>query len=285
MLGNDRYRWGRAVLVSGMRFRAHAFACAVLVSCLLVAAAGAAAQEPTTPPTTPPPGAETTPVKTTPAKPAKPRAELVRLSDERLLTRWAHPARLSDVYLRHRATSRRVARLRFFTEDGFPEVYLLTAQWTSADGDEWVKLRVPKRPNGKTGWVPRDALGPYNVVRTQLVVNRKTLRATLFKNGRKIWSSRVGVGKASTPTPAGRFWIREKFRFKDTPVYGTHALGTAAYAPTLSDWPNGGVVGLHGTNEPGLIPGRPSHGCVRVRNQDIARLWRLTPVGTPLLIK
>ena len=162
-------------MMSGMRLRAHACVFAVLASGLAVAASGAAAQEPTTAGTTPVPGAQTTPVKT-----AKPRAKLMRLSDERLLSRWAHPARLSDVYLRHRASSRRVARLRFFTEDGFPEVYLLTAQWTSADGDEWVKIRVPKRPNGKTGWVPRDALGPYNVVRTQLVVNRKTLRATLF---------------------------------------------------------------------------------------------------------
>ena len=171
------------------------------------------------------------PTEALPVKPVPRRAKTVMLSNERTLSRWAHPARLADIYSRHSAKSRRVARLRFFTEDGFPEVYLLVAQWTSADGDEWVKIRVPKRPNGKTGWVPRDALGPFNVVRTQLVVNRKTLRATLFKRGRKIWSARVGIGTPSTPTPAGRFWIREKFRFKNTPVYGTHALGTAAYAP------------------------------------------------------
>ena len=172
-----------------------------------------------------------------PRRSPRPRAKLRRLSDERLLSRWAHPARLSDVYLRHKATSRRVARLRFFTEDGFPEVYLLTAQWTSAEGDEWVKIRVPKRPNGKTGWVPRDALGPFNVVRTQLVVNRKTLRATLFKSGKKIWSARVGIGTPSTPTPAGRFWIREKFRFKDTPGVRHARAGTAAYAPTSPTGP------------------------------------------------
>ena len=35
------------------------------------------------------------------------------------------------------------------------------------------------------------------------------------------------------------------------------------------------MVGLHGTNQPRLIPGRPSHGCVRLRNEDIARLYRL----------
>ena len=53
----------------------------------------------------------------------------------------------------------------------------------------------------------------------------------------------------------------------------------------LTDWPGGGVIGIHGTDQPGLIPGRPSHGCVRVRNGDVKRLYALTPIGTPLLIK
>ncbi len=210
---------------------------------------------------------------------------VVRLSDERLLTRWAHPARLADIHASHAASSRRVARLRFFTEDGFPEVYLLLREYTDRHGADWVQIRVPRRPNGAVGWVPRDALGPFNVNRFHLVVNRHTLRATLFKRGRKVWSARVGVGAPGTSTPGGHFWVREKFRFKNTPVYGTHAIGTSAYAPTLTDWPNGGVVGLHGTDQPELIPGRPSHGCIRVRNADIARLWRLLPLGTPLWIR
>ena len=33
-----------------------------------------------------------------------------------------------------------------------------------------------------------------------------------------------------------------------------------------------------------LIPGRPSHGCIRLRNRDIANLWRLVSVGTPIEI-
>jgi lipoprotein-anchoring transpeptidase ErfK/SrfK len=53
----------------------------------------------------------------------------------------------------------------------------------------------------------------------------------------------------------------------------------------VSDWPGGGVVGIHGTDQPELIPGRPSHGCIRVRNADMATLYRLTPVGTPVVIR
>ena len=79
--------------------------------------------------------------------------------------------------------------------------------------------------------------------------------------------------------------MREKFRFKNRPVYGSRAIGTSAYAPTLSDWPGGGVVGLHGTDEPGLLPGRVSHGCVRIRNSQIIKLYNLIPVGTPIWIQ
>ena len=62
-------------------------------------------------------------------------------------------------------------------------------------------------------------------------------------------------------------------------------MGTADYSNTLTDWPGGGVIGIHGTNEPQLIPGRPSHGCVRMRNGSILKLARIMPIGTPILIK
>ena len=59
--------------------------------------------------------------------------------------------------------------------------------------------------------------------------------------------------------------------------YGPVAFGTSARSPTLTDWPAGGFVGIHGTDQPALLPGRVSHGCVRLRNPDILRLARLMP--------
>jgi lipoprotein-anchoring transpeptidase ErfK/SrfK len=95
----------------------------------------------------------------------------------------------------------------------------------------------------------------------------------------------VGTGKASTPTPGGQFWIREKFRVPNSRgIYGPAAFGTGGYS-RLSDWPGGGVIGIHGTNEPYLIPGHPSHGCVRVPNHAISRLYRLMPIGTPMQVR
>jgi L,D-transpeptidase catalytic domain len=203
-----------------------------------------------------------------------------QLSDETTFTRWASAGIPARVLAEPTPEARRVGRLRLLTEDGFPEVYVLL---TEQDG--WVRLRLPQRPNGVTGWVRRDVLGPFHLVRTRLVVNRGTTRITLYERGRRRFRARVGVGAPGTPTPAGSFWIREKFHVSGQPLYGTRAMGTAAYSTALTDWPGGGVIGVHGTSEPQLIPGRPSHGCIRLKNRDVERLYALTPIGTPLLIK
>lgn len=207
-----------------------------------------------------------------------------RLSNESTVSRFAGAVARVAVRARPVRTAPRVGRLRYLTEDGPFEVYPALESRVDRHGATWVRIRLPARPNGGTGWVPRAALGPLRTVTTLLRVNRATLRATLYRAGRRIWSSRIGVGKPSTPTPAGRFWIRSRLQgLRGDSAYGPYAFGTAAYS-VLSDWPGGGVVGIHGTNEPGLIPGRPSHGCVRVPNAAITRLWRLMPVGTPVRI-
>ena len=204
-----------------------------------------------------------------------------KLSDEFSITRYARPFRITKVRKAPRRTSRSVARLRFQTEDGPPENYLVLRSKVVRK-KTWLQIRVPMRPNGTTGWVPRDSMGPLRTVRTHLRINRTTLRATLYKKGKVIWSSRVGVGAAGTETPAGRFWIRDRLRGLGG-VYGPWAFATAAYSK-LSDWPGGGVIGVHGTNQPSLIPGRPSHGCIRVPNHKVVQLSRLMPVGTSVQI-
>jgi lipoprotein-anchoring transpeptidase ErfK/SrfK len=206
------------------------------------------------------------------------------LSDERTVTRWAYPENHGKIRSRPATQAKTIARLHWLTEDRLPEIYIALASWVDAHGSTWVKIRVPKRPNGITGWVPRSSLRQYTLVRELLDIDRRTLRATLYRSGTPVMSARVGIGTSANPTPAGHFYIREKFRVTTSPVYGPYAMGTSAYAPRLTDWPGGGVVGLHGTNEPSLIPGRPSHGCIRLRNASITRLYRLTPRGTPLNI-
>jgi L,D-transpeptidase catalytic domain len=211
-------------------------------------------------------------------------ARTVKLSDEIVRTYWAHPWSRATVRRAPDPRAAGMARLRWLTEDGYPEVYVVLKRHVDERGGRWLQLRLPMRPNGRTGWVRESAMGPLHLVRTRLVIDRRALRARLYRRGRLIWAARVGVGKPSTPTPAGRFWICEVLVTGNPGgLYGPYAFGTSAYS-NLSDWPGGGVVGIHGTNQPGLIPGRPSHGCVRVRNGPIRRLVRLMPVGTPVLI-
>jgi hypothetical protein len=216
------------------------------------------------------------------AAPVPAPAPSVRLSDETTFSRYAYARKAALVHRTPAGASPRVGRLRYQTEDHFPEPYLLLRSAVDERGREWVKVRLPQRPNGRTGWVARAALGNFHVVRTHLRINRSTLRAVLYRDGKPVWHSRIGVGKAGTPTPAGRFYVRERFRVSGRgSLYGPYAFGTSAYS-VLSDWPKGGIVGIHGTNQPDLIPGRPSHGCVRVPNRAILRLARLMPIGTPI---
>ena len=214
---------------------------------------------------------------------AKP-GDTVVLSDEERTTRWAHAQETARIRAAPRRGAAAVGRLRFLTEDNVAEVYLVLDGRVDSAGRRWLHIRVPMRPNGRTGWVPDDAVSRLYVVRTQLVVDRKALRARLYRDGRSIWSASIGVGTSATPTPRGDFWIRERLKgLGDGTTYGPWAFGTSAYS-NVSDWPGGGVVGIHGTNAPRLIPGRPSHGCVRVRNDKIRALARLMPIGTPVRV-
>src|SRR3954454_22468331 len=207
-----------------------------------------------------------------------------RLSDEWRGSRYAGAVARAAVRRLPSTSAATVGRLHYLTEDGPFEVYPVLASHVAQGGLTWLQVRLPGRPNGRTGWVPANDLGALHAARTMLAVNRAALRATLYRDGRRIWSSAIGVGKASTPTPAGRFWIRSRLRgLRGNPVYGPYAFGTAAYS-VLSDWPGGGVIGIHGTDQPGLIPGRPSHGCIRVPNAAITRLWQLMGIGTPVVI-
>jgi lipoprotein-anchoring transpeptidase ErfK/SrfK len=168
------------------------------------------------------------------------------------------------------------------TPEGTANLVLSLAR-TTTHGTPWVQVRLGILPNNSTGWVPRSALGGYNAVRTHLLVDTRTLRLRLERAGRIVFRARIGAGKARSPTPTGQFFVRDRLTSLSS-FYGPLAFGTSARSAVLTDWPGGGFIGIHGTNEPGLIPGHVSHGCIRLRNADIVRLGRRLPVGTPITI-
>jgi len=170
------------------------------------------------------------------------------------------------------------------TPEGTTNIVLVLATREDSSGHVWARVPLPMLPNGTTGWVPRTALGGYAIVRERVVVDLERLRLTLLRNGRAIFRAPIGVGRAGTPTPRGQFFIRDRLTRYSSPFYGPLAFGTSARSARLTDWPAGGFIGIHGTNEPQLLPGRVSHGCIRLRNADVLELGRLMPVGTPLTI-
>jgi hypothetical protein len=178
-----------------------------------------------------------------------------------------------------------VAHLETRTPEGTRNVVLVLRRAIGTDGRVWVRVRLPVLPNGRTGWVARDALGGYGSVRTHLVVDLEGLTATLFRDGRPVFTAVVGVGRPEWPTPRGEFYIRNKLTKYANAFYGPLAFGTSARSGVFTDWPAGGFVGVHGTNRPDLLPGLVSHGCIRLRNDDILELGRLMPVGTPLTVR
>jgi hypothetical protein len=206
------------------------------------------------------------------------------LHGEEHVARWAALRRAVLARAAPSARARRVARLSARTPERTTNLVLVLGHARDARGRLWIRARLPSR-GARAGWLPRAALGTYGVVHTRLIVDRARFRLTLMRNGRVVFRAPVGVGRPSTPTPAGTFYVRDRVTRYAGAFYGPVAFGTSARSATLTDWPGGGFVGIHGTDRPDLLPGRVSHGCIRMRNADVLRLAALLPVGTPLEIR
>ena len=200
------------------------------------------------------------------------------------VARWAGVMRPALVHRSPSDAAPAVTRLETTTTDGTANIVLVLAGVELKGDQTWYRIRLPILPNNTTGWVRKSALGDLYTVDTHLYINRSALTATLVRRGKVVFKTIVGVGTPSNPTPRGQFYVRDKLVGYDNPVYGPLAFGTSARSATLTDWPGGGFIGVHGTNEPQILPGRVSHGCVRMPNASILKLSRLMPVGTPITI-
>jgi lipoprotein-anchoring transpeptidase ErfK/SrfK len=201
------------------------------------------------------------------------------------ISRWAHVRRAVVARAAPGGDGRAVARLGRRTPEGVVTAVPVSARAIARDGRLWLRVTLPVLPNGTTGWVPRSALGAFEISRHRLVVDLARRRLTLFARGRAIFRAPIGVGAARWPTPRGTFLVRSRLTGYTDPAYGPVAFGLSARSPVLTDWPAGGFVGIHGTDRPDLVPGAISHGCVRLRNPEMLRLARLLPVGTPVEIR
>jgi hypothetical protein len=201
----------------------------------------------------------------------------------RYLRRWAAVVAPTAARTRPSRAAAIVSHLSTTTPEATANI-VLALRTVRDDGEIWVKALIPGLPGHTEGWIPRGALGGFQTVDTLFVVNLERLTASLYAGGRRVLEARIGIGEAGSPTPPGIYYIRDRIKTLKSPLYGPLAFGTSVRSAVETDWPGGGFIGIHGTNQPGLIPGRVSHGCIRLRNAVILRLGRLMPVGTPLLI-
>jgi lipoprotein-anchoring transpeptidase ErfK/SrfK len=168
-----------------------------------------------------------------------------------------------------------------FQPDGQFTVVFAVASRRERDGT-WYELSLPGRPNGQRGWV-RGALVDLQPVMNRIVVHVRERRIEVRRvaDDRVLLEGTVAVGRPGAETPLGRdFYVLARY-FPSDPFYGPFVLVTSAYSK-LSDWPGGGLAGIHGTDEPNLLGQAVSHGCVRVSNSVAVALERLAPLGTPV---
>jgi len=149
----------------------------------------------------------------------------------------------------------------------------------------WLRVRLPGRPNGHTGWISanrtRQTSTPW-----QLRIELSARRLTVFRGGHVRRQFRVVIGKSSTPTPRGSYFIEEALALSSYETGGPFALATSARSNVFQEFEGGpGQIGIHGTNNLSGAPGSAaSHGCIRLRTKAITWLARRIGAGVPLIV-
>lgn len=159
-------------------------------------------------------------------------------------------------------------------------------QATSGDGASWLRVRLPGRPNGHAGWIS-DNRTKRTVTPWQIVVDLSERWLTVYRGDRARRHFRAVVGKPSTPTPRGTYFVEEALAVSSSHSGGPFALATSARSNVLDEFEGGpGQIGIHGTDN---LSGRPgtavSHGCIRLRTRAITWIARRIGAGVPLVIR
>ena len=199
----------------------------------------------------------------------KPRQELVVLLS-------AHEARLGPA-LRTAALDLVPART--------PITDVRTVLPVLAQRGNWLKVRLPGRPNGHTGWI-KQGKTLSSSTRWRLAVNTTRRLVTVYLSGRIVRTFKAVVGKPSTPTPTGQFFVEESIALRSYDVGAPFALALSARSSVLQEFDGGpGQIALHGLDNVGGTPGTAvSHGCIRL--EDSAMRWLAARIvsGTPVTI-
>jgi lipoprotein-anchoring transpeptidase ErfK/SrfK len=162
-----------------------------------------------------------------------------------------------------------------------PQVFLVEEQRP----DGWLRVLLAERPNGSTGWVrASDVQLTPNPYRMQVKLGEHKI--SVLQGTKEIYSGDVAIGKQETPTPPGKYYTRVLIQAPDpNTVYGPFAYGLSAHSEVLTEFSGGDAeVGVHGNNDASVLGKSVTAGCIRMDNDQITKLSKVLPLGTPVEI-
>ncbi|MCU1371916.1 MAG: hypothetical protein JWO77_3110 [Ilumatobacteraceae bacterium] len=166
------------------------------------------------------------------------------------------------------------------TVEGFKLVFLVRKQQR-----DWLQVQINQRPNGATAWIKSSDVA-IRTVDNHILIELGAKKLTVFHGEAPIFTASVAPGTASSPTPTGAFYTDILTRPSNpNGPYGPFQISVTGFSNVYDSFGGGnGQIAIHGTNRPELIGQPASHGCVRMRNEDISALIPLARQGTPVVI-
>jgi lipoprotein-anchoring transpeptidase ErfK/SrfK len=156
---------------------------------------------------------------------------------------------------------------------------------TGARKSRWLQVRLPGRPNGRTAWIDQRwtalSTSPWH-----LFVRTGTRRVLVYRRGHVVRTFVAVVGKPSTPTPHGNFFVEEVLQLHSYDIGAPYALALSARSNVLQEFEGGpGQIALHGLGNVGGVLGTAvSHGCVRLGDTPLEWLVHHVGPGVPVTI-
>lgn len=159
------------------------------------------------------------------------------------------------------------------------------ARAIAAGGASWLQVMLPGRPNGSTGWISQQNTSAL-VTPWAIVVDLAARRVNVYDDAHRVKSFAAVVGKPSTPTPIGQFYVEEALQMSAGEPGGPFALALSARSNVLQEFEGGpGQIAIHGRdNLGGTLGTAASHGCIRLATSSIEWLAARVGAGTPVTI-
>lgn len=152
----------------------------------------------------------------------------------------------------------------------------------------WLAVTEAGVGNNHTVWVDARARGlRYERTRLQLDIDLSSRTLLVRRGAVVVRRTSIGVGRAGSPTPTGRFAVTDKLNGRAySAAYGCCILALSAIQPNLpAGWSGGNRVAIHGTLSSSDFGRAVSAGCVHASDVDLRYLMRIVPLGTPVVIR